>query len=110
MNVGQCCQIKTRAGDNGRRPVSRLHRGSEIAGWIIPGAILALLPKCPMCLAAYVAVWTGIGLSFPAATNLSVALVILCVGLILFLAARNARRLVHKFGQHEKMIRRSALC
>ena len=110
MNVRQCCQIKTRAGENARRPASRLHRGSEIAGWIIPGAILALLPKCPMCLAAYVAVWTGIGLSFSAATHLSVALVILCIGLILFLAARNARRLVHKFGQQEKMIRRSALC
>ena len=110
MNVRQCCQIKTRAGENARRPASRLHHGKEIAGWIIPGAILALLPKCPLCLAAYVAVWTGIGLSFSAATHLRVALVILCFGLILFLAARNTRRLVHKFGQHEKMIRRSALC
>ena len=110
MNVRQCCQIKTRAGENARRPASRLHHGSEIAGWIIPGAILALLPKCPLCLAAYVAVWSGIGLSFSAATHLRVALEILCFGLILFLAARNARRLVHKFGQHEKMIGRSALC
>ena len=110
MNARQCCQIRTRAGDNARRPVSRLRHGREIASWIIPGAILALLPKCPLCLAAYVAVWTGIGLSFSVATHLRAASVILCVGLILFLAARNVRRLVHKFGQHEKMIRRSALC
>ena len=110
MNARQCCQIKTRAGENAGRPVSRLHRGSEIAGWIIPGAILALLPKCPLCLAAYVTVWTGIGLSFSAATHLRVALLIPCVGLILFLAAKNTRRLVHKLGQQEKIIRRKVTC
>ena len=108
MNAGQCCQIKTRVGENARPPASR--RSREIAGWIIPGAILALLPKCPLCLAAYVAVWTGIGLSFSVATHLRAVLVILCVGLILFLAARNTRRLIHKFGQHEKISMRGALC
>ena len=110
MSVRQCCEIKTRGGDNARRPVSRLRHGREIASWIIPGAILALLPKCPLCLAAYVAVWTGIGLSFSAATHLRVALVIPCVGLILFLAAKNTRRLVHKLGQQEKIIRRKVTC
>jgi len=108
VNARQCCQIKTLVGENARPPASR--RGGEIAGWIIPGAILALLPKCPLCLAAYVAVWTGIGLSFPVATHLRAVLVLLCVGLILFLAARNTRRLIHKFGQQEKIIIRGALC
>src|SRR5436189_2379119 len=82
----------------------------DIAGWLVPSVILGLLPKCPVCLGAYVAVWTGIGLSFSAATHLRASLLILCVGLILLLATRNARRLLHKFGHYEKIIRRSAVC
>jgi hypothetical protein len=87
-----------------------IRRAVDLVGWIVPGAIFALIPKCPMCLAAYVAVWTGIGLSFSAATRLRAVLLVLCVGLILFLAARNARRMIHKFGQCEKTIGRSATC
>jgi len=91
-----CCKVARRSG--------------EIASWIGPGAILALLPKCPMCLAAYVAVWTGIDLSFSAATHLRLSLLILSVGSILFLVAKSTRRLIHRFGQHEKIIRRRAVC
>jgi hypothetical protein len=87
-----------------------VRRCANAAGWIVPGAIIALLPKCPICLAAYVAVWTGIGLSFSAATHLRVSLLILCVGSILFPATRNTRRLIQKFGYYEQILRRSAVC
>jgi len=79
VNARHCCQIKTRAGDNARRPASRLSRGREIAGWIVPTVTLALLPKCPACVAAYVVLATGIGISLPTATYLRAMLVVLCV-------------------------------
>ena len=87
-----------------------IRRAVDLIGWIVPGAVLALVPKCPMCFAAYIALWTGIGLSISAAIYLRVSLLVLCVGFILFLAARNTRRLIHKFGQCEKTIGRSATC
>jgi len=88
VNARHCCQIKTRAGGDARRPASRLRPGGEIAGWIVPSVTLALLPKCPACVAAYLALATGIGISLPAATYLRAMLVVLCVASLVFIAAR----------------------
>ncbi len=102
MNAERCCE--------NRKARRFFWRSIDVGGWIIPGAIIALLPKCPMCLAAYLTIWTGIGLSLSAATHVRVWLVILCVGSILFMATRNTRRLIRKFSHHEQIIRRSAVC
>ncbi|HEY5895030.1 MAG TPA: hypothetical protein VIT91_17565 [Chthoniobacterales bacterium] len=94
MNARHCCQIQTRAGSKARRPASRLRRGGEIAGWIVPSVTLALLPKCPACVAAYVALATGIGISLPTATYLRVMLVAVCVASLVFIIARRLRSLM----------------
>src|ERR1700689_455857 len=94
MNACHCRQTNTRAGENARRPPSRLRRGGEIAGWIVPSVTLALLPKCPVCVAAYVALATGIGISLPTATYPRATLVVLCVASLVFIAARRLRSLI----------------
>lgn len=87
-----CCQTATRGHDRTHPPASRWRRVREIAGWVVPGAMLALLPKCPVCLAAYVALATGIGLSLPTARFLRTTILILCVSALLLLVGRRVHR------------------
>jgi hypothetical protein len=38
------------------------------------GALLVLLPKCPLCIAAYLALWMGASAAMPVAAHLRVGL------------------------------------
>jgi hypothetical protein len=70
-----------------------VRRVREIVAWAFPTAILALMPKCPACLAAYVAIGTGLGLSLPTATYLRTSLLAVCIASLLCLAVTRLYRL-----------------
>jgi hypothetical protein len=72
-------------------PPRLLRRSLDLSAKVIPVAILAVLPKCPACLAAYVALGTGIGLSLTVATYLRLSLIVVCVAALTFFLAKAIR-------------------
>jgi len=84
--MSACC-----GGRNTRQATSWQRRCLQMTSWAIPSAILAILPKCPLCLAAYAAVWTGVGLSLSTAIYLRWTLLVLCTASLLYLAKRHVR-------------------
>jgi len=92
----QCCDLADDGEVTPQRP--RWRRSGEAAGWIVPAAMLALIPKCPACLMACVAVLTGIGISIPTASYLRAMLVAMClislsIVILIRLRALTGRRL-----------------
>ncbi|HZW05482.1 MAG TPA: hypothetical protein VFF65_00035 [Phycisphaerales bacterium] len=67
-------------------------RAGAVGGWVLPAVVLALVPKCPMCVMAYVAAGTGVGLSYSAAGGLREGVIWVSVGVLVVLAGRLARR------------------
>ena len=65
-------------------------RGVAFFQWALPITALALVPMCPLCVAGYVLLFTGIGLSVPAAAAIRWALIVSCLAALLFLLARLA--------------------
>lgn len=86
--MNPCC--KRRIVD--KRSKGTLRRGISAWGWLLPGGLLVLMPKCPVCLAAYVALFTGVGISIPAASGLRLGLMIACGAALLLLAFLYFRR------------------
>lgn len=92
----KCCgmgegNVRGRSGKWGRwghaaRMMSR--KCAIVAGWVLPGAVLALMPKCPLCLAGYVVVLTGIGFSGSTIEYARRGVVFVCVLCLALLSAR----------------------
>jgi len=83
----RCCQ------GGAPQPSSRRSRRSwEFAAGAVSLGVWALVPKCPMCLAAHVALWTGLGLSFAAATYLRWSLLCFASALLVCLVVKRTWR------------------
>jgi hypothetical protein len=85
---GRCCTGEGRP----RRLARRL---SGAAASLVPGAVLVLLPKCPLCLAAWLTLFTGIGVSAAAAARLREISIVFFVGEVAVGVAQIIRRRQH---------------
>ncbi len=65
----------------------------RIVSPIASAIALVLLPKCPVCLAAYVLMATGISISVALAVSLRAFLVVVCVSSLVLLGRRHIRNL-----------------
>lgn len=78
------CKEKKRAVDGGPLAHSTW-RGVRVSGVVLPGVLMALVPKCPMCVAAYLAI-AGVGISVSAATWLRWGLLAICGAMMVIFA------------------------
>lgn len=83
--TGACCRREVPS------PPRRWQRGVRTLPWLATGFGLLLLPKCPACLAAWLAVATGVGVGATTASHLRTVLVALCLAAALFAVVRNRR-------------------
>jgi hypothetical protein len=98
--IGQACCSAVEAGERllsarskaGSTRRTGLARISTLSSWIGPSALLVLLPKCPMCLAAYLAL-AGIGVSTAAAAGVRVGVIVLCLSILAYRLARAGVRM-----------------
>ena len=82
---GCCC-----VGEGRTRPLAR--RLSGAAASVLPGAVLVLLPKCPLCLAAWLTVVSGMSVSAVAGTWMWRLTILLCVVALALSAVQLLRR------------------
>jgi len=92
MKNSTCCSVAAsaarvsphKAADGKTHPPAVARRRYALAKCSLPTLILALLPKCPACFAAYVALGTGISLSVAAASVLRTLLIGACVAMLVW--------------------------
>src|SRR4029450_5392799 len=95
MSTHDCCSgaerdlsretVGTVTTDGSQQSMTRIRWGLDHGGWLGRSAILVLLPTCPTCLAAYIVMGTGIGLSLSTVRTLRLLLMTLCIASLSYL-------------------------
>src|ERR1700689_5486402 len=80
------------AAKGGNRPPGLLGRAWQSTQWLFPATLLVLMPKCPLCVAAYVALFTGIGVSVSTARWIQILMLVFCLASLAYFAVRLWRR------------------
>jgi hypothetical protein len=68
----------------------------NFVGWIVPTAILALIPKCPACVAGYAVIGTSVGFSLSGFAQLRLAIIILCLVSLSYVGTRSVLYAVNR--------------
>jgi uncharacterized protein (DUF983 family) len=86
----QCCRVE--AGRGSRVARCGWQRTKTTSGLGVPAVILAaLVLKCPICVAAYLALLTGLEISMGAAVWLRMAVIAVCIFVLALVAMRSVR-------------------
>src|ERR1700721_898790 len=79
--------IEQREPTERREPPNTVFRRPRKGGQLfVPGTILALMPKCPICVAAYIALFSGLGVSVGVATWIRDESIVMCVSALMYLS------------------------
>jgi hypothetical protein len=73
----------------GRARSHFLSRCLNFIGWVLPTAILALIPKCPVCVAGYAVIGTSVGFSLSRFAQVRLAIIVLCAASLLYLGTKS---------------------
>ena len=77
---------------DGKRSIGLLRRAWRSIQWLFPAGLLVLMPKCPLCVAAYVALFTGAGITVSTARWIQILMLVFCLTSLAYLAVRFGRR------------------
>ena len=100
MSDHPCCHNTSRPAKN----KSNTRAVVATTKWIVPTAVLALLPKCPMCVAAYIALVSGFSVSLSVATWIRTGLLVACLCALTYLSAGTLLRALTAIAAHFRLL------
>jgi hypothetical protein len=87
-NCPLCNSQSVPSPDDARKPADLRRRAWRSGQWLLPAAVLTVMPKCPLCVAAYIALFTGVGISVWAARWVQILVLVVCLGSLAYLGVR----------------------
>jgi hypothetical protein len=76
---------------DGKRSTGLFRRAWRSIQWLFPTTLLVLMPKCPLCVVGYVALFTGIGITVSTARWIQILMPVFCLTALAYLVVRHLR-------------------